>query len=311
MEKILIIGGCGYIGSQLYQHLQTIYDVDTVDLEWYDNYVNDKNLVKDMSLLTSHELEKYQAIILLAGHSSVKMCENNLLSVLRNNVLNFVELLEKIGEEQTFIYASSSSVYGDTKDLEVKEDYIKFEPNNFYDLSKHEIDSYAKLVDKKVFGLRFGTVNGASPNFRTDIMINAMTYNALKNGKVFCFNPEIHRPILGIQDLCRAIETIIIHGKKEHSGIYNLCSFNTTALEISSKVASTLGVKLEIVEELPKTITNVKLQTKAYNFMINCDKFQKVFDFYFNDSVESIVKTILQEFETINKNSRTNVKLYQ
>ena len=56
MEKILIIGGCGYIGSQLYQHLQTIYDVDTVDLEWYDNYVNDKNVVKDMSLLTSHEL---------------------------------------------------------------------------------------------------------------------------------------------------------------------------------------------------------------------------------------------------------------
>ena len=140
------------------------------------------------------------------------MCENNMTSTMKNNVLNFVELLDKIDKNQTFIYASSSSVYGDTKENVVSETYVHFEPNNFYDLSKYEIDSYAALTDKKYFGLRFGTANGASPNFRNDIMINAMTFNGRKNDKVFCFNPEIHRPILGVKDLCRAIQIIIKKG---------------------------------------------------------------------------------------------------
>jgi len=310
MKRILIIGGCGYVGSRLYEYLRTVCDVDTVDLEWYGNYVNKDNVVKDMSLLTPAELEKYQVVILLAGHSSVKMCENNMVSTMKNNVLNFVELLEKINKEQTLIYASSSSVYGDTKEFKVGEEYTRFEPNNYYDLSKHEIDSYAKLSDKNVFGLRFGTVNGSSPNLRSDIMINAMVFNALKDGKVFCFNPEIHRPILGIQDLCRAIETIIIHGTEEDSGIYNLCSFNTTALDISSRVASILGVDFEIIETLPDVVTNVKLQTKAYNFMIDPRKFKRTFNFHFTETVETIVSSIVQDFETINKGSRSDVKLY-
>lgn len=310
MKNILIIGGCGYIGSELHNFLLPSYNIDTVDLEWYGNYVNADNMAKDMSTLTSADLEKYQAIILLAAHSSVKMCENNMVSTMKNNVLNFVKLLDLVRDEQLLIYASSSSVYGDTKKRKVTEEYTTFEPNNFYDLSKHEIDSYAMLSGKKVFGLRFGTVNGGSPNFRSDVMINAMTYNAKKNGKVFCFNPEIHRPILGIMDLCAAVKTLLEKGNHENRGIYNLSSFNTTALEISNKVAKTLGVPLEVVDKLPDVVTNVKLQTKAYNFMIDSSKFSKVFEYDFQDTVETIVDSITQNFEQMNKDNRSNAKLY-
>jgi len=310
VKKILIAGGTGYIGSQLYNSLKREYGVDTVDLEWFGNYSNKDNIVKDFSKMTKEEVSKYDVVILLAGHSGVKMCEGNMLPTMRNNVLNFVDLLDKIDKDQTLIYASSSSVYGDTKELKVTEEYVGFEPNNFYDLSKYEIDSYAKLSDKKSFGLRFGTVNGSSPNFRSDIMINAMTFNAKKNGKVFCFNPEIHRPILGILDLCGAIKRIIDIGTHENKGIYNLCSFNTTALEISTKVASLLGVPLEVIDKLPESVTNVKLQTKAYNFMIDPSKFIQAFDFKFSETVETIVSSIVENFEEINKDNRSNAKLY-
>ena len=48
MGRILIIGGCGYIGSQLFVYLKNKgYKVDTVDLEWYGNYVNPKNFKTD------------------------------------------------------------------------------------------------------------------------------------------------------------------------------------------------------------------------------------------------------------------------
>ena len=310
MKKILILGGCGYVGSKLYRFLQGKYSVDTIDLEWYGNFTNNNNQKQDISNLQKEFITKYDSIVLLAAHSSVKMCENNMISVLKNNVLNFIKLLSLVEKGQKFIYASSSSVYGDTKKDIVSEEYNNFEPNNYYDLSKHEIDSYAKLSDRTYFGLRFGTVNGASPNLRNDIMINAMTYNAMKNGKVFCFNPEIHRPILGIKDLCRAVETIIEKGSYENRGIYNLASFNSTAKEISVKVAKTLNADLEIVEKLPETITNVKLQTKAYNFCINSQKFTDTFEFKFEESVESIVASIKEEYDNINMDNRSNAKIY-
>ena len=310
MKKILIIGGCGYVGSELYNSMKNSYEVDTVDLEWYGNHVNENNIVDDFRNLSRENLNQYDAVVLLAAHSSVKMCENNMVSVVKNNVLNFVELMEKLRDNQTFVYASSSSVYGDTKQNIVDESYVKFTPNNYYDLSKHEIDSYANLTDKKYFSLRFGTVNGASPNLRNDIMINAMTFNALKNGKVFCFNPEIHRPILGIKDLCRAISTIIEKGTHENKGVYNLASFNSTAREISEKVASCTKVELEIIDELPEVVTNVKLQTKAYDFLIDSTKFKKEFDFEFKETIETIVFSILENFDIMNKGNRSDAKLY-
>ena len=229
---------------------------------------------------------------------------------MRNNVLNFVELLNKTGIYQTFIYASSSSVYGDTKELVVDETHTHFEPNNFYDLSKYEIDSYASLANKKCFGLRFGTVNGSSPNLRNDIMINAMTYNAKRNNKVFCFNPKIYRPILGMKDLCSAIEVILEEGTYENSGIYNVASFNSTAEEIAEKVSNILNVELEVTDSLPKEVTNMKLQTKAYNFRIDSEKFKNEFNFEFKETVESIVNSLIDNFHEIKKGNRSYAKLY-
>jgi len=310
MKNILIIGGCGYVGSALYNFLKEKYKVTSLDAEWYGNFVNKENICKDYSILEKEELQKYDVIVLLAGHSSVKMCEDNVVSTLKNNVVNFVELLEKVGKEQTFIYASSSSVYGDTKETIVDEGYVQFEPNNFYDLSKHEIDSYASLSRKKYFGLRFGTVNGASPNLRNDVMINAMTFNGIKNEKVFCFNPEIFRPILGIKDLCRAVETIVEEGNYENRGIYNIASFNSTALEIAQTVAKILNVDLEVTETLPDIVTNVKLQTKAYNFRINSLKFTNMFNFHFEETIESVVESLVENFNKINKGNRSSAKLY-
>jgi nucleoside-diphosphate-sugar epimerase len=310
MKKILIIGGTGYIGSRVFQMLNDTHTVDSIDTEWYGNYVNKFNIIKDFGTLTKEEVSFYDVVILLAGHSGVKMCIDNMVSTAKNNVMNFIKLLDKLDSKQMFIFASSSSVYGDTKHDVVTEEYNLFEPNNFYDLSKHEIDSYAALSNAKYYGLRFGTVNGASPNLRNDIMINAMTFNAIKNGKVYCFNPEVRRPILGIEDLCRAIDTIIENGTYENRGFYNLASFNSTAEKIASVVADCTNSELEIVDELPATITNVKLQTKAYNFLIDSSKFEKTFNFEFKETVETIVKSLVDNFENMNKGNRSNAKIY-
>ncbi|KAJ1485105.1 hypothetical protein T484DRAFT_1794906 [Baffinella frigidus] len=57
-------------------------------------------------------------------------------------------------------------------------------PNNPYDLSKWTGDLYATHSKVEAYGLRLGTVCGGSPNLRSDVMLNAMTTDALSKKEV-------------------------------------------------------------------------------------------------------------------------------
>lgn len=292
MNNTLIIGGCGYIGSRLFNYLkQKDYDVTSLDLELFGN-PNIPNTKRNYNTLTKEELSKFDNIILLAGHSSVKMCESNMIGCFKNNVQYFVELLSKISKNQKFIYASSSSVYGNVNRNIVTEECEEYVAGSFYDLSKAEIDHYVKIFDEvNFYGLRFGTVNGFSPNTRNDVMINAMVSSAIVNKEIKVFNPMIRRPILYINDLCRAVETIILEGNHSNRGLYNLASFNSTADIIGRKTSEVFDdVKLSVIdrEPTPEENINKKLNSKVYDFAISSDKFISTFNFKFEGTIKDI-----------------------
>jgi nucleoside-diphosphate-sugar epimerase len=250
-------------------------------------------------------------VILLAGHSSVKMCDRDMVSSFNNNVVNFINLLSKISLDQKFIYASSSSVYGNTNYDIVKEDYMYFDPNNYYDLTKHTIDLYAMKSEKNIYGLRFGTVNGWSPNLRTDVMINSMVNSALIDGHIKLYIKHIMRAILGIDDLVDAIQTII-DSDKNYPGIYNLASFNKTAEEIAIGVSKEINIPIKEYDCVSlEKITNVKLQTSAYNFGIDSNKFIELFNFTFKNTIESITKSLVDGFDKCNKSNRNEIFTYE
>ena len=307
MKKILLIGGNGYIGSFLSLNLKDKYDIKIVDLNWF----NDSDDEYDFKNLTDSYVKEFDAVLLLAGHSSVKMCDTDMLSSFNNNVDNFIKLISKLNESQKFIYASSSSVYGHTGNSIVDETYKGFEPNNYYDLSKQIIDMYVTKNDINYYGLRFGTVNGWSPRLRSDIMINAMVNSAKNDGHIKLYIKDIMRPILGIKDLCNAIEAII-DCDVDKRGIYNLASFNNTSEGIANGVSSIMNMPVVEynVSDLEK-ITNVKLQTTAYNFAIDSSKFENEFDFKFNETIESITKSLVDGFENCDKTNRNIIKIYE
>lgn len=306
--NLLIIGGRGYVGSRLSLYLSKNHTVTSLDLCWFGSYVTDINLKRDYFDMPAASLSEYDAVILLAGHSSVKMCEMDHYSTFNNNIRNFVDLVEKCRITNTkFIYASSSSVYGNTKGLVASETDSAYECHNNYDLSKQFIDSYiqnsqyhSNPVLKEWWGLRFGTVNGPSHNFRTDLMINAMTV-AAKDGIINVSNKHIHRAILGIDDLCRAIDTIVQQGTKDNSGIYNLNSFNGTVNAISSTVANITGARVQ----------DHGLVGKPYDFAISNSKFCNTFNFKFTDTVESITHDIITHSAQMNFTNRNNSVAYE
>jgi nucleoside-diphosphate-sugar epimerase len=281
----MLIGSSGYIGSRFYLDHCKKYKITNVDFNLF--YDGESLIKEDFSNLSKDFINKHDVIILLAGHSSIGMSNGDMLPVIENNFINFVNLSNKISSDKKFIYASSSSVYGMSRDVLAKENKQLDIAINNYDYTKQLIDSYSNFIKCNWFSLRFGTVNGWSPNFRNDIMINAMYLNYLKNNKIVISNPDINRPILGISDLCRSIDSII-ENKKE-TGIYNLCSFNTTPKILGEKLSKVLKCSLEINKE----------SSFAYDFKISNAKFKKYFNFKFKDTTESIVREIQDNYNNI------------
>lgn len=276
-SKNLIIGGNGYIGSALYQAIEA----DSVDLCMFGKDLGYSHKIN----YNNFDISSYKNIILLAGHSSVAMCENNKQNAWINNVDYFYNLCDKLNKDQLLIYASSASVYGKSSNV-CLENNLNISPINQYDLTKITIDIIAnKFINdgKKIIGLRFGTVNGYSPNIREDLMINSMILSAKKNGHIEVFDKWISRPILAIEDLVNSI-ICILESKNLCLGQYNLCSFNNTVDEISRNVSRILGCKI-----IDKEVKN----DKNYDFSIDNKKFQDDYEFTFKCDIECIVKSII------------------
>jgi nucleoside-diphosphate-sugar epimerase len=286
--KVLIIGGEGYVGSYLFNHLNK----QGVDVQTFGNRQTDYNLLGRIFL------SSFTHIVLLAGHSSVLRCKGPLESPWKNNVRNFKNLVEKTDNRQTIIYASSASVYGDkdTRPMYTEED-ISIDFVNNYDLTKVSLDLLAmKYISegRNIIGLRFGTVNGGSPVIRRDLMINSMVYTALYENHITITNKHIKRPILSVRDLSRAVETMIKN--KTTSNIFNLASFNSTVESIANIVSDYTKVAITDKGNVPG----------AYNFAIDSTKFKVLSNFTYEDNLHSVIENVIEYYK--NKNPQIVIR---
>lgn len=298
-QTILLLGGNGYIGSRLRQVLRPISNLTSVDCCWY-NY-DETCICKDYHELTRDDLKRFEVVIVLAGHSSVPSCNGPMPGPWLNNVTNFTDLLSKLDDNVLVIYASSASVYGNSKPGELhteKNDH--FVPVNNYDVTKYALDQQAMIANlkgKRVIGLRFGTVNGWAPILRVDVMINAM-YETVQQGRsIQVTNKHISRAILGIEDLCRAVTKCI---ENPVPGIYNLASFNSTVDEISQTVADKLNVK---IEDCGRT-------GNAYDFGLDTSLFEQTYNFTFSETPAIIIDGLIEMYNQSEIGRRDNYMIY-
>jgi len=284
MKKILILGGAGYIGTRLREVLRERHFVKTNDICWFNH--DETSDRRDYHKLTKKELAEVEVVIVLAGHSSVPSCLGALYSPWLNNVTNFTDLLDKL-DDQLVIYASSASVYGNSAPGERhKETNTHFTPVNNYDVTKYALDqqaTIANLTGKRVIGLRFGTVNGYSANLRVDVMINSMYHSVQNDRGIQISNKQISRAMLGIEDLCRAVERCI---EQPVPGIYNLSSFNATVGEIAEAVSRKLGAEI---------IDNGNT-ANAYDFALDTTLFEQIFDFKFKETPDTILNGLIEHY---------------
>jgi nucleoside-diphosphate-sugar epimerase len=97
-------------------------------------------------------------------------------------------------------------------------------------------------------------------------------------------NKQISRAMLGIEDLCRAVNRCI---ERPVPGIYNLASFNATVGEIAKAVSAKLGV--DIVDR--------GATVNAYDFALDTRLFEQTFDFTFTATPATIVDSLIESYE--------------
>jgi UDP-glucose 4-epimerase len=280
-KKILIVGGCGYIGSRLI----SFFDKEHFEIKVLDNQMNGdplkiNNYKVDYKNLTTRTLKKFDYIIFLAAHSSVKACNDDITGAVENNIINTKKLVDKIKnvKKVNFIFASSAAIYNGVNGLAKEDLNINFKPNQLYDVSKYYIENYITENLKKYYILRFSTVSGFSPNQNNDLIINKMYLDSIKNRKITVINPNTRKSVLFIDDLCKAI--VKITKTKKKFGIYNLSSLNLKIIQIAKKIANTNKSKIVI-----------KKGQTHYSFFCSNKKFSKNFKFKFISDFKLMIES--------------------
>jgi nucleoside-diphosphate-sugar epimerase len=286
----MILGSGGYVGSALVDHLKKA-NVQVHQVDCRTDTDGTAGACQRYQDLSARQLADFDSIVLVGGHSSVAACDREPAAAFANNVTSFVDLVHKL-QGQKLIFASSISVYVKTDGRLARETDTLPEAVAVYDLHKQIIERYATLLYANHYALRFGTVSGASPVMRDELLLNSLVRSALDKGELEVANRSASRPILGLGDLCRAIEAII--AGKVSPGCYNLASTNVRIGEVADYVAGRFHVPCREV-----------VRPNKYDIRVDTQKFERASGVMFLDSVASLVDGLEAHYQREKRPVRT------
>ena len=261
-QTILLIGGCGYVGSYLFQRLLAHgYGVSVCDKLARGNPLALPIKALDYNDLTPEVLAPFGAVLWFAGHSSVGQSITDPQGAIANNCLNLFSLAKKLPITTRLIYASTASLYPlDDACAPISEaSLIRIPAQNAYDISKFAFDYLAEHFLQRFHGLRMGTVSGHSPNLRPELIFNAMNLSAFKTGTVRVKNAAAFRTILFLSDLWTLVDHLLRHDAP--SGFYNAGSITASIGEFGQQIAKAWGAAMIDEGESP-----------TYSFKLDCSK---------------------------------------
>lgn len=285
MKNYCITGGAGFIGSNLCEKLikegKKVVVIDNF-CNFYNKELkenNIKNLIKNNNFkLYRDDIRNREAlskifkennidiVIHLAAMAGVRPSIENPILYQEVNCLGTQNILEemKINNINNLVMASSSSVYGNCKEVPFKENMIVDYAISPYAATKkaNEVMThvYHKLFNINVMMLRFFTVYG--PRQRPDLAINKFTRLMLEDKEIPMFgNGTTSRDYTYIDDIVEGIIKSCEYCKKnkEVYEILNIGNSSPISLkEMIDTIGKTLGITPKI-KQLPMQLGDVDM----------------------------------------------------
>tara|TARA_B110000503_G_scaffold142691_1_gene240381 strand:- start:1046 stop:2005 length:960 start_codon:yes stop_codon:yes gene_type:complete len=304
---MIVITGCaGFIGFHLTKNLleknKKVIGIDIID-KYYDpkkkkdrlkilnKYKNFKFFKIDLNKydLIYSKLKNYkiQLIIHLAAQPGVRISIKKPHNTLKQNLVPFINILEiaRLKKVKKFLFASSSSIYGDTKIYPFVEKDNQNVPVSVYGATKlsNEIiaSSYSKNFNMKTIALRFFTVYG--PYGRPDMAYYSFLDDLKKNKKIRVFNKgHMMRDFTYVDDVIKGIISLINFKMKKNHDVINIGKGKPDQLMELIKLIETnykKKFKIEYTKNIPngdikKTFSNVNKAKKLIKWKpkVNLDE---------------------------------------
>ena len=223
LQRILIVGNLGYLGSILVRHLKTtdpncyLIGLDTGYFAGclIDPYISfdqqlDEQLYADVRSLHENDLPDVDSIIYLAAISNAPMGNAYQKPTLEINHRSATKLASyyKFRNAKSFVFASSCSVYGAGGDTP-KSETDALNPLTAYACSKINAETDLRSIACNEFSitcLRFASGCGASPRLRLDIVLNDFVASALLKKEIGILSDGMPwRPLIDVEDMCKAV----------------------------------------------------------------------------------------------------------
>ena len=252
--KILVTGGCGYVGSVLVPRLLNEgNNVLVIDDQWFGNFLPShpelKVRKKSINQIDETDLKDIEIVIHLANVANDPSVELNPTFSWEVNVLHttqFLELCKRSKTVRKFIFASSGSVYGVKSEPNVTEE-LSLVPISAYNKTKMSAErvclSYGEHFD--VTCVRPATVCGVSSRMRFDVVVNMFVLQAFTKNKITVLGGDQVRPNIHIEDMV-SVYTHFLGKNRLGSGIYNAGFENISVLDIAKMVQEEFKVEIEI-----------------------------------------------------------------
>ena len=277
MKTYLVTGGAGFIGSTLSDRLlRENNNVIVVDnfCDFYDPKIKEKNVKEGLENSNYHlyrvdirddkELSKVfnenkiDGIFHLAAMAGVRPSIDNPILYQEVNGIGTQNILEEAKKHniKNLVMASSSSVYGNCKEVPFKEDFIVDYAISPYAATKksNEVMAhvYHHLYDMNIIMLRFFTVYG--PKQRPDLAINKFTRLMLDGKSIPMFGDgSTSRDYTYVDDIVDGIIKSMNY-VENNNGVYEIINLGNSSPISLKEMINTIGEVLGVepnIEQLP------------------------------------------------------------
>ena len=303
-NRVLVIGGAGYIGSSLVsQLLERGYKVRILDILLFGTdpikkHLDNPNLeiikgdfrkIDDLCLA----VENCFCVVHLGGIVGDPACsvDEKLTIEINLTATKTIGQIAKSAGVQKFIFASSCSVYGAQDTL--LDESSETKPLSLYANTKIASERILdKLSDDNftpIF-LRFGTVYGFSGRTRFDLVVNLLTANALRKKTMTVFGKDQIRPFVHVNDAAYSV-ICAIKSKLSNSSSSHVFNVGSNAQNSSlHKLAKLIQVNLpdsEIIIE--------KEGHDARNYNVSFNKIESGLGFTAKWTLDEGIKQVINK----------------
>lgn len=320
MKNVLITGGAGYVGTLLTpQLLAAGYNVTVYDILYYGCELTAQPRLKIIEA-DIRDIDRFrdacagmEAVIHLACISNDPSFEldERLSTSINYDCFEPLVIAAKEQGVRRFIYASTSSVYGVSDALEVREDH-PLVPLTLYNkykgmceplLFKQQTENFVCVT------IRPATVCGYSPRMRLDLTVNILTCHAVNTGKITVFGGQQLRPNIHIQDMCDLYELLLQLPDERIAGqTFNAGYQNHSVMDIAKMVRKVVQEEFPEKGEI-EIVTTPTNDIRSYH--INSDKITAKLGFRPKRGIEDAVRGLCKAFKAGKlPNSMTDERYY-